>query len=248
MAPGFRFLLEKIMHIRQFLDRPTASLSYLLACPDSGRAVMIDPVQDNLALYLGVLDEMKWELDCVLETHLHVDHITAAGKLRLATGAHIASPDKQVANADRLLHEGDQIIVGKLQINVITTPGHTPSCVTYHCADRLFTGDCLLIGDCGNLCGDGADAGRLYDSITRKLLRFPDETLLYPGHDQQGRQVSCIGDERRNNPLFCGVSRDEFIARLACRPLTLSPNSIEIATANCHSGLSFPESTSPSQP
>ena len=111
------------MHIRQFLDRSTASLSYLLACPDSRRAVMIDPVQDNLALYLGVLDEMKWELKSVLETHLHVDHITAAGKLRLATGAHIASPDKQVANADRLLHEGDQIIVGKLQINVITTPG-----------------------------------------------------------------------------------------------------------------------------
>lgn len=236
------------MHIRQFIDRPSASLSYLLACPDSRRAVMIDPVQDNLALYLAVLDEMKWELDCVLETHLHVDHITAAGKLRLATGAHIACADEQIETADRLLCEGDQITVGKLQINVIATPGHTPNCLTFHCADRLFTGDCLLIGDCGNLCGDGADAGRLYDSITRKLLRFPDETLLYPGHEQQGRQVSCIGDERRNNPLFCGISRDEFIARLASRPQTLAPNHLAIAFANRRSGLSFDNSTSASLP
>jgi glyoxylase-like metal-dependent hydrolase (beta-lactamase superfamily II) len=225
------------MHIRQFLDRPTGSLSYLLACPDSRRAVMIDPVADDLALYLGVLDEMNWQLDYILETHLHVDHLTAAGKLRLATGAKIASGDASIGNADCHLQEGQQISAGNLQIGVIATPGHTPNCLTYHCADRLFTGDCLLIGDCGNLCDNGADAGQLYDSITRKLLRFADETLLYPGHFQQARQVSCIGDERRNNPLFCGVSRDEFIARIASRPRQVSAHNIENAAANRRCGL-----------
>ncbi|MDD2741314.1 MAG: MBL fold metallo-hydrolase [Rhodocyclaceae bacterium] len=225
------------MHIRQFLDRPSGSLSYLLACPESKRAVMIDPVADDLALYLGVLDEMQWQLDYVLETHLHADHLTAAASLRQATGAKIASGDAQMQNADCQLQEGDRLNIGKLQISVIATPGHTPCCLTYHCADRLFTGDCLLIGDCGNLCDNGADAGRLYDSITRKLLRFADETLLYPGHFQQGRQVSCIGDERRNNPLFCGVSRDEFIARMANRPCQMAARCNEIAAANRQCGI-----------
>ncbi len=234
------------MQIRQFLDRPTATLSYLLACPESGRAIMIDPVDDDLALYLGVLDEMKWQLDNILETHLHADHVSAAGKLRRATGAMIACGDAKIETADHLLREGEQIVAGTLQLKVITTPGHTPSCLSYQCGDRLFTGDCLLIGDCGNLSDAGADAGRLYDSITRKLLRFSDETLLYPGHEQQGRQVSCIGDERRNNPLFCGVSRDEFIARIALRPCTIPPHSAEIIAINRRCGLPYSQSTPPS--
>lgn len=225
------------MHIRQFRDRPTASLSYLLACPASRRAVMIDPVLDDLALYLGVLDEMKWQLDSILETHLHVEHLSAAGALRQATGAKIFCGDPQIENADCLLADGERLAVGTLELRVIATPGHTAHCLSFHCGDRLFTGDCLLIGDCGNLCAADADPGRLYDSITRKLLCFADETLLYPGHDQQGRQVSCIGGERRNNPLFYGVSRDEFIARMANRPRTLPLASAAIAAANRRCGL-----------
>lgn len=225
------------MYIRQFLDRSSNTLSYLLACSQSKRAVMIDPVRDDLNLYLGVIDEMGWQLDMVLETHLHVDHVTAAGALRQATGALLACGDPQIEAADRRLLHGEHLELGSLDIEVIATPGHTPYCLTFQCADRLFTGDCLLIGDCGNLCSDGADAGRLYDSITRKLLCFSDETLLYPGHDQQGRQVSCIGEERRNNPLFSGVSRDEFIARMSARPCPLAASAQDIAFANRHCGL-----------
>ena len=231
------------MYIRQFLDRPTSSLSYLLACRQSRRAVMIDPVLDDLALYLGVLDEMNWQLGYVLETHLHVDHVSASGALRQATGALLACGDPQIECADRRLLSGEHLEIGSLDIEVIATPGHTPYCLTYQCADRLFTGDCLLIGDCGNLCSKGADAGRLYDSITRKLLCFSDETLLYPGHDQQGRQVSCIGEERRNNPLFNGASRDEFIARMAARPCPLPERAREIEAANRQCGLPFLNST-----
>lgn len=232
------------MYIRQFLDRSSNTLSYLLACPQSRAALMIDPVLDDLALYLGVLDEMGWRLEMVLETHLHVDHLTAAGALRQVTGALVACGDPQIEGADRRLLQGESLELGSLRVEVIATPGHTPYCLSYQCADRLFTGDCLLIGDCGNLCSQGADAGRLFDSITRKLLCFADETLLYPGHDQQGRQVSCIGEERRNNALFSGVSRDEFIARMAARPCPLSARGQEIAAANRHCGLPASKSTS----
>lgn len=199
---------------------------------------MIDPVLDDLPLYLGVLDEMGWKLEMVLETHLHEEHVTASGALRTATGALVAVGDVRVSAADRLLLAGEQLELGSLTIDVLATPGHTPSCLSYRCSDRLFTGDCLLIGDCGNLCGQGADAGRLFDSITRKLLSFSDETLLYPGHDERGRQVSCIGEERRNNPLFGGVSRDEFIARMAARPCMVSVNAAEIVARNCECGAS----------
>lgn len=204
---------------------------------------MIDPVLDDLALYLGVLDEIGWRLEMVLETHLHVDHLTAAAALRDAAGALVACGDPQITGADRLLLPGEHLALGSLDIEVIGTPGHTTHCLTYCCADRLFTGDCLLIGDCGNLSSTGADAGRLYDSITRKLLCFADETLLYPGHDQQGRQVSCVGEERRNNPLLSGVSRDEFIARMAARPCQLSASAQAIVAANRHCGLPFSKSS-----
>lgn len=228
------------MHIRQFLHRPSASLSYLLACPESGKALMIDPVQDDLTLYLSVLDEMRWQLDSVFETHLHVDHTTAAAALRQFCGAKILVGDPQISSADRQIGDGELLMIGKLAIKAIATPGHTAHCLSYLCEGRLFTGDCLHIGDCGSLCSTGADAGRLYDSIVRKLLCFSDETLLYPGHDQQGRLVSCIGDERRNNPLFCGLSRDEFIARLASRPRNPPPSSADIAARNRACGQPFP--------
>lgn len=227
------------MYIRQFLDRSSATLSYLLACPESRRTLMIDPVLDDLALYLGVLDELGWQLDCVLETHLHTDHVTASGALRRVTGALVACGDPRISGADRRLLQGEHLEFGSLTLEVIASPGHTPYCLSYLCADRLFSGDCLLIGDCGNLSAEGADAGRLYDSITRKLLCFADETLLYPGHERQGRQVSCIGDERRNNVLFNGASRDEFIARMLARHCVLEGQAQEITALNRLCGLTI---------
>ena len=209
---------------------------------------MIDPALDDLTLYLSVLDEMRWQLESVLETHLHLEHTTAAAALRLATGAKILVGDPQIANADFQIGDGERIVCGSLTLSVISTPGHTPHCLSFYCDGRLFTGDCLLIGDCGNLCATDADAGRLYDSITRKLLCFGDETLLYPGHDQQGRQVSCIGDERRNNPLLCSVSRDEFIARLANRAHQQPTISADIAARNRHCGQPHSQKQSETTP
>jgi glyoxylase-like metal-dependent hydrolase (beta-lactamase superfamily II) len=228
------------MSLRQFLNRPTGALSYLLACPQTGQAVMIDPVLDDLTLYLGVLNEMNWQLQMVLETHLHAEHITAAAALRKACGALVASGDPTLASADlRLLH-GQHLAVGTLDIVTLATPGHTAHCLTYQCADRLFTGDCLLIGDCGDLAQPGADAGRLYDSIMRRLFVFPDETLLYPGHDRQGRQVSCIGEERRNNQALLGLSRDEFVATQSLRALSSAVGNMHFVATNRLCGVAHP--------
>lgn len=174
---------------------------------------MIDPVATQVPLYLGVLKELGLGLDWVLETHMHSDHVSGAEALREATGARVAaSRQAGIEAVDKLLTDGDTLVLGMLTISVIATPGHTPGCLTYCHEDRLFTGDSLLIGGCGDLDEPRANGVVLYDSVTRRLLSLPDETLVYPGHCLGGRRVSCIGEERERNPYFHGISRDHFVA------------------------------------
>ena len=200
-------------HFRQFRDSATETFSYLLGCGAESRAVLIDPVAIQVPLYLGVLKELGLKLEWVLETHLHSDHLSGADELREYTGARIAaSRQSGIDVVDRLLTDGDTLVLGMQSITVIATPGHTPGCVTYCWEDRLFTGDSLLIGGCGDLDEPRANGVALYDSVTRRLLSLPDETLVYPGHCLHGRRVSCIGEERERNPYFHGVSRDRFVA------------------------------------
>lgn len=200
-------------HFRQFRDSATKTFSYLLGCGSTSRALVIDPVATQEPLYLGVLNELGLSLDWILETHLHSDHISGADVLRECTGARIAaSRQSGIEAADRLLADGDTLVLGMQTIAVIATPGHTPGCLTYCWEDRLFTGDSLLIGGCGDIDEPRANGVSLYDSVTRRLLSLADETLVYPGHCLHGRRVSCIGEERESNPYFHGISRDRFVA------------------------------------
>lgn len=224
-------------HFRQLRDPATATFTYLIGGGPAAEAVIIDPVVDHVPLYLGVLKELALTLAWVLETHLHADHISAADTLREWTGARVAVGDQAgMAGADRLLRDGDFLSVGSETIEVLATPGHTPGCLTYRWADRLFTGDSLLIGGCGRIDEPGGNGVLLFDSVTRRLFAFADETLVYPGHGYNERWVSCIGEERENNPLFHGVSRDRFVAVKSAehgRPPAVMPLALE---ANRHCG------------
>ena len=196
----------------QFFDPTSSTLTYLLADPLSGEAVIIDSVKEHLGAYLTFLQEQELQLAWILETHVHADHITGAAGLREMTGARSGiGAAGGVGCADRQLRDGDTIVFGSEVIRVISTPGHTPSCVTYHWRDRLFTGDALMIGGCGRTDFQGGDAGQLYDSITQRLFTLPDETLVYPGHDYKGARVSCVGQEKISNPRLAGRSRQEYI-------------------------------------
>ena len=198
--------------LRRFCDSRSGACTYLIGSADE--VALIDPVRDHVSLYLGVIEELGCRLKLVLETHLHADHLSAAASLRELTGARVIAPrDSTIENADLLVGDGAHLELGSTVIDVLATPGHTPSALTYRWGDRLFTGDTLLIGDCGRCDEPGGNAGQLYDSLYRKLLPLADELLVYPGHDREERWVSCIGEERRRNPLFRGLSRDEFISR-----------------------------------
>lgn len=204
---------------RRFHHSSASACSYLLADEGSRRALLIDPVLEDVPLYLAVLGEAGLQLDWALETHLHADHLSGAARLCELTGASLACPAGcGIAHADRYLADREEISAGELQLRALACPGHAPASHCYLAGDRLFSGDTLLIGSCGTTDEPGANPGQLYDSVVRRLFALPDETLLYPGHADARRWVSCIGEEKRANPMFCGVSRDEFIALCARRP------------------------------
>jgi len=187
--------------------------TYLIADPVSKEAVFIDPVNTHIDDYLSILEENGLQLKFSLETHVHADHITASGLLRQRTGAQTAVSKLCGAEAaDIQMQNGDIFEFGNGEkIKVISTPGHTPGSVSFLWRDRLFSGDALFIGGCGRTDFQGGDPGALYDAITQRLFTLADETLVYPGHDYQGRWVSSIMQERTTNPRLAGKTRNEFI-------------------------------------
>ena len=226
-----------MIYFRQLFDTDSSTYTYLLGDLSQHEAVLIDPVREHLMLYLSLLNEQKLKLCCVLETHVHADHVTCASQLRDKTGAKVAIGRHAGAEcADVHLQGGETLQFGSESIAVLATPGHTTGCTSYLWRDRLFTGDALLIGTCGRTDFQGGDAGALYDSITQKIWPLPGETLIYPGHDYQHKHVSCVEQEREGNARLSGKSRDEFIALMSGLNLPL-PRMIELAVpANRHCG------------
>ena len=202
------------MIFRQLFETETSTYSYLLGCERTHRALLIDPVASEVEQYLEILCLYNLKLMYTLETHVHADHITAAGQLREKVGSKsVVHRDAGAMCADLLVTDGVTLQVGDLDLEVRHTPGHTNGCVSYGMSDRVFTGDALLIGGSGRTDFQQGDAGQLYDSITQKLFTLLADTLVYPGHDYQGNTVSTIKQEMaKNSRLGGGRSRDEYIA------------------------------------
>lgn len=202
------------MIFRQLFEIETSTYSYLLGCERTRRAILIDSVASEFEQYQALLQELNLKLIFTLETHVHADHITGAGMLREKLGSKsVVHRDAGAFCADLLVTDGVTLQVGDLELEVRHTPGHTNGCVSYVMADRVFTGDALLIGGSGRTDFQQGDAGQLYDSITTKLFTLPPDTLVYPGHDYQGNTVSTIKQEiAKNARLGGGRTRDEFIA------------------------------------
>lgn len=227
------------MIFKQLFDTETWTYTYLIADPASKEAVFIDPVNTHIDDYINLLDAYGLQLKYTLETHVHADHITAGGLLRQRLGAQTAVSQLCGAEAaDIQIQDGDVFAFGDGEhIKVIATPGHTPGSISLLWRDRVFTGDALLIGGCGRTDFQGGDAGALYDCITQRLFTLPDETLVYPGHDYQGRWVSSIMQERTSNPRLAGKSREQFIEIMANLNLPKPRLIDEAIPANRYCGL-----------
>jgi len=207
---------EDVVFFKQLFDPVSSTCTYLIADDLTHEAVMIDPVLEQVERDLRLLREHGLRLKYTLDTHVHADHVTAALTLKQATGAQTCvARDCNAQGYDRCLADGDVILFGHEEIVVIATPGHTPGSVSYLWRDRVFTGDTLLIGGCGRTDFQNGSAAALYGSITEKLFKLDEQTLVYPGHDYKGRRVSSIGEEKRFNARIAGKSREEFLEIMA---------------------------------
>lgn len=200
------------MIFRQLLEPLSSTCTYLLGCEETGLAVLIDPVVNSIDRDLAVMQELGLKLALTLDTHIHADHITSALHLKQRVGSRIA-----VAAMDRLpctdvgVVDGVPLHVGSIVLQPVHTPGHTDGHFSYAFADRVFTGDALLIDGCGRTDFQNGSAQALYRSVTEKLFALPDDQLVYPGHDYNDRRVSSIGQEKARNPrLGKGRTLQEF--------------------------------------
>jgi glyoxylase-like metal-dependent hydrolase (beta-lactamase superfamily II)/rhodanese-related sulfurtransferase len=235
---------------RQLFDVETSSYSYLLADAESGDAVLIDPVREQVGRDAELVAELELRLVAALETHVHADHVTGSGLLRERLRCKVVVGSRTgVLTADVQARDGDRIRFGRQALEVRETPGHTNGCVTYVCHEQgvAFTGDALLIRGCGRTDFQQGDAVALYRSVRAKILSLPPTTLLYPAHDYRGRTVTSVAEERRWNPrLRDGRSLDEFLEVM--RGLRLPPprRMEEAVPANKASGVTEPEPALPS--
>ena len=234
-------MFRSIKMFKQMFDEESFTYTYMMADENTREAVIIDPVASHIEDYITYMAENNLHLNYALETHVHADHITASGMLRerlnIKTGV---GENCGASAADLQLNEGDVIEFGKQKISVIATPGHTKGSLSYVWKDRVFTGDALLINGCGRTDFQGGDAGVLFDSITQKIYSLDDDTLIYPGHDYQGRRVSSVVLEKSINARLAGKSREEFIEIMLHLNLP-KPKLIDIAVpANRRCGLPEP--------
>jgi len=198
------------MIFRQLFDRTSCTYTYLIA--SGGEACLIDPVLEQAERYIRLLRELNLSLAMAIDTHLHADHVTGLGTLQARTRCLTVMGEQTAAEIVLLrVGDGDRVHVGDLELRAIHTPGHTADSHCFRLSGAVFTGDTLLIRGTGRTDFQNGDAAAQYDSLFNKLLRLPEDTRVYPGHDYNGHTVSTIGEERAHNPRLQVGSAAEYV-------------------------------------
>ena len=199
------------MIFRQLFDRTSSTYTYLLASRHGGEALLIDPVLEQTGRYLKLLEELDLKLVKVIDTHIHADHVSAMGRLRDATRCVTVMGAQSPADVVSMrVADNENLTIEGLALTALHTPGHTSESYSFLMQDRVFTGDTLLIRGTGRTDFQNGDPYDQYHSIFERLLKLPDQTLVYPGHDYKGDTVSTIAEERAFNPRLNVSSAEEY--------------------------------------
>ena len=200
------------MIFKQLFDTKSSTYTYLISSGDGREALIIDPVLENVNEYISILKELDLRLVKVIDTHIHADHVTGASKLKDITKCSTIMGNHTPADSVEIKVKDDEYInLDNLKIRAMYTPGHTSDSYSFLMDNYLFSGDTLLINGTGRTDFQNGNAKDAYNSIFNKLLKLPEETLLYPAHDYKGKKVSTIGKEKKQNPRLQVSSVNEYI-------------------------------------
>ena len=200
------------MIFKQVFDTKTSTYTYLIASAKGREAVIIDPVLENVENYISLLEDLDLKLVKVIDTHIHADHITGASKLKQATNCTTIMGEHTPADTVEIKVKDSEIIdIDNLKIRSMYTPGHTSDSYSFLLDNYLFTGDTLLINGTGRTDFQNGSSKDAYNSLFNNLLKLPEETLVYPGHDYNGKFSSTIGNEKKFNPRLQVKSVDEYV-------------------------------------
>jgi glyoxylase-like metal-dependent hydrolase (beta-lactamase superfamily II) len=217
--------------------RTGGCLSYVIGCEDTRAAIVVDPELDQVDRYLALASEKGLRPKYVLDTHTHADHFSATREIAQRLGIPIVMHRLSAAPfADMRVEDGELIVVGKLRLRVLDTPGHTEDSMCVALQDRVLTGDTLLIGGTGRTDLPTGNPEALYDSLFGKLLKFPDEMLVFPAHDYKGRSSSTLGEEKARNPRLQARERGAFVDLMRNLDLAMPQHLTEALRTNRSGG------------
>ena len=200
------------MIFKQVFDTKTSTYTYLIASAKGREAVIIDPVLENVDEYIQLLKELDLKLVKVIDTHIHADHVTGATKLKQATNCTTLMGEHTPADAVEIKVKDNELInIDSLKIKSLYTPGHTSDSYSFLLDNNLFSGDTLLINGTGRTDFQNGSSKDAYNSLFNNILKLPEETLVYPGHDYNGKFSSTIGNEKKFNPRLQVKSVDEYV-------------------------------------
>ena len=200
------------MIFKQLFDTKSSTYTYIISSGQGREALIIDPVIENVSKYINVLKELDLKLVKVIDTHIHADHITGASTLRDQTKCITIMGEQTPAETVEIKVKDEEIIkLDKLKIKALYTPGHTSDSYSFLMDKYLFSGDTLLINGTGRTDFQNGNSKDAYNSLFNKLLKLPDETLLYPAHDYKGETVSTIGKEKKFNPRLQVRNAEEYV-------------------------------------
>ena len=229
------------MIFEQLFDNKSSTYTYIISSGKGREALIIDPVIEHTDEYIKVLESLELKLVKVIDTHIHADHVTGLNELNQRTNCiRIMGENSKSEVIDIKLKDEEHINIENIKLKAIYTPGHTDCSYSYLMNDRVFTGDTLLINGTGRTDFQNGSAHEAYESLFGKLLKLPEETLVYPAHDYNGKKNSTIGYEKSNNPRLQVSSKEEY-AEIMDNLNLANPKMMDIAVPANLKGLTLKE-------